>query len=387
MILKRNIETTFHKLIASYKIVTITGPRQAGKTTLCRTVFPDKKYYSLEDPDIRSWCETDPRSFLKEISEGAILDEIQRVPDFISYLQTFVDERPGKGQFILTGSNQLHLNEKVTQSLAGRTAMMTLLPFSMTEIQSKISNKTFEEIIFEGFYPGVFDSAMDPTSFYKNYYQTYIERDVTALINLKDRMQFEKFVKLCAGRAGQILSYTGLSNDVGVSVATIQNWISILEASFIVFRLPPFYENFSKRMIKSPKLYFYDVGLLAYLLDMRSPSDLKNHSMRGALFENLVIVDIMKEQFYRGEDVKLYYMRDAKGVEIDLVYKSGLTAKLFEIKSGMTVNDDFFTGLSKFGELFSEHKIKADKYIIYSGEREFERNETQIINYRNFKNS
>ena len=198
-------------------------------------------------------------------------------------------------------------------------------------------------------------------------------------------MQFEKFVKLCAGRAGQILSYTGLSNDVGVSVATIQHWISILEASFIVFRLPPFYENFSKRMIKSPKLYFYDVGLLSYLLDMRSPSDLKNHSMRGALFENLVIVDIMKEQLYRGEDVKLYYMRDAKGIEIDLVYKAGLTAKLFEIKSGMTVNDDFFTGLSKFGELFSENKIKAEKYIIYSGEREFERNETKIINYRNFK--
>jgi predicted AAA+ superfamily ATPase len=266
MIINRNIESTFIKLASSFKIVTITGPRQAGKTTLCRKVFPDKKYYSLEDPDIRSWCETDPRSFLKEVSEGAILDEIQRVPDFLSYLQTHVDERSVKGQFILTGSNQLHLNEKVTQSLAGRTALMTLLPFSMKEIQSKIANKTFEEIIFEGFYPGVFDSMMDTASFYKNYYQTYIERDVTALIHLKDRMQFEKFVKLCAGRAGQILSYTGLSNDVGVSVATIQHWLSVLEASFIVFRLPPFYENFSKRMIKSPKLYFYDVGLLSYLL-------------------------------------------------------------------------------------------------------------------------
>ncbi len=385
MILKRNIEAIFKKLASSYKIVTITGPRQSGKTTLCKTIFPEKKYYSLEDPDIRSWCETDPRSFLKDIAEGAILDEIQRVPNFHSYLQTFVDERSAKGQFILTGSNQLHLNEKVTQSLAGRTALMTLLPFSMTEIKSKISNKTFEEIIFEGFYPGVFESGMEPTSFYKNYYQTYIERDVTALINLKDRMQFEKFVKLCAGRAGQILSYSGLSNDVGVSVATIQHWISILEASFIVFRLPPFYENFNKRMIKSPKLYFYDVGLLSYLLDLRSPTDLKSHSMRGALFENLVIVDIMKEQLYRGEDVKLYYMRDAKGLEVDLIYKTGLTAKLFEIKSGMTVNDDFFTGLSKFGELFSGYNIKAKKYIIYAGEHEFERNETQIINYKNFK--
>ena len=254
MILKRNIESTFLKISSLFKIVTITGPRQAGKTTLCRKVFPSKKYYSLEDPDIRNWCESDPRSFLKEISEGAILDEIQRVPEFLSYLQTYVDEKKERGLFILTGSNQLHLNEKVTQSLAGRTALMTLLPFSMTEIKEKVLDKSLEEIIFNGFYPGVFDSEMDPTVFYKNYYQTYIERDVTALIQLKDRLQFEKFVKLCAGRAGQILSYSGLSNDVGVSVATIQHWISVLEASFIVFRLPPFYENFSKRMIKSPKL-------------------------------------------------------------------------------------------------------------------------------------
>jgi predicted AAA+ superfamily ATPase len=260
---------------------------------------------------------------------------------------------------------------------------MTLLPFSLSEIRNINASKSLEEIIFNGFYPGVFDSEMAPSLFYKNYYQTYIERDLTALIQLKDRLQFEKIAELCAGRAGQILSYSGLSNDVGVSVATIQHWISVLEASFIIFRLPPFYENFNKRMIKSPKLYFYDVGLLSYLLNIRSASELKNHSMRGALFENLVIVDMMKNNLYQGEDVKFYYMRDSKGVEVDLVYKDGPVTKLFEMKSGMTINDDFFTGLSKMGELFSKSDMKIEKRIIYAGERDFEKYETKIINFMN----
>jgi predicted AAA+ superfamily ATPase len=298
-------------------------------------------------------------------------------------LQTHVDERNTRGQFILTGSNQLSLNEKVTQSLAGRTAMMTLLPFAMSEIKETIRSLSLEELLYQGFYPGCFEPAMTPTLFYKNYYQTYVERDVSALIQLKNHLLFEKFVKLCAGRVGQILDYSGLSNDVGVSVPTIQNWLSVLEASFIVFRLPPFYENFNKRMIKSPKVYFYDVGLLSYLLDIRSAKELKSHSARGALFENLVIVDMLKESLYRGEEAKQYYIRDAKGNEVDLLYKQGARVLLFEIKSAMTVNSDFFKGLKKFSEIFRENNILTETSIIYSGEREFEQNQVQIKNYRN----
>jgi predicted AAA+ superfamily ATPase len=385
MKIKRKIESEIQKELKVYKILTLTGPRQAGKTTLCKSLFPEKKYYSLEDPDIRNWCTEDPRSFLNEIKMGAVLDEIQRAPDFLSYLQTFVDGQKSNGLFILTGSNQLQLNEKITQSLAGRTSLATLLPFSISEIKDLTIKDSFSKIAYRGFYPGLYENEISPSLFYKNYYQTYVERDVTSLIQLKERMNFEKFVKLCAGRAAQILDYSNLANDVGVSVTTIKNWISILEASYILFRLPPYFENFSKRMIKSPKLYFYDVGLLSYLLDIRSENELDNHSMRGNIFENMAIVDLMKEFYYTGRDTKLYFLRDSKGNEVDLVYKLKEKFHLLEIKSGMTLNDDFYKGLKYYTAFFEEKKIKSKSYLIYSGEQEQSRSYAEIMNFKSLE--
>lgn len=384
MIIERKIESHFKNLAKQYRIVTLTGPRQSGKTTLCKKLFPDKKYFSLEDPDTRAFSLSDPRGFLNSIEDGgAILDEIQRAPDLLSYLQTRVDASKKKGEFILTGSNQLHLNEKVTQSLAGRTALLTLLPFSMSEIKKRVKSQSLETTLFNGFYPGRYEDNLDPTIFYKNYYQTYVERDVRLLINIKDHLLFEKFVKLCAGRVGQILDYSSLSNDVGVSVPTIKNWLSVLEASYIVFRLPPYYDKFNKRMIKSPKLYFYDVGLLVYLLDVRRESELNSSPFRGPLFENLVICEFMKNNLSTGIDQALYYMRDSNGNEVDLVFKDDEKINLLEIKSGMTLNSDFLKSVTLYQNLFLQKKISCKTSIIYSGDEHIDYKGSTIKNYKN----
>lgn len=369
MIFRRTIQKTLEERAQQYKIVTITGPRQAGKTTLCQLCFPDKNYISLEDPDQRSLCEADPRAFLKRIENGAVLDEIQRVPEFLSYLQTFVDRKKEKGLFILTGSNQLTLNEKVTQSLAGRTALLNLLPLSLQEL-GKVNSQNWQETAFKGFYPDLHVSNIPPDVFFKNYYNTYVERDVRNMMQLKDQLLFDKFVRLCAGRTGQLTDYSALSAEVGVAVNTIKNWSSILEASYITFRLPPFFENVNKRLIKSPKLYFYDTGLLCYLLNIRSADDLDTHPLRGAVFENMIIVDLYKKFVNKGEDPPFYFYRDSNGHEVDLVVQEKRQWHLFEIKSAMTFNSEFLKGLKYLSEVMTKSKKKSHSSLIYVGEVE-----------------
>jgi len=284
MYITRDIEKEVLLMASAYPVVTITGPRQSGKTTMCKHLFPELPYFSFENPDIRLIAETDPRGFLSKLKKGAILDEIQNVPQILSYLQQIVDEKKNEVNYILTGSNNFSIINKISQSLAGRTAVLKLLPFSFSEMASGLNLST-DAIIFGGFYPANFCSNISPTKIYRNYYETYLERDLRELINIKELGLFQKFVKLCAGRIANLLNASALASEVGVSVKTIQSWIAVLEASFVLFRLQPYYENISKRLIKSPKLYFYDTGLASYLLGIEDVKQLERDPLRGALFE------------------------------------------------------------------------------------------------------
>ena len=278
--IKRDITTELIEAAGEYPVVTLFGPRQSGKTTLVQMTFPDKLYYSLEDPDVRMAAETDPRGFLAKLPEGGVLDEIQRLPELLSYIQGIVDQKKKTGMFILTGSHQPELHQTVSQSLAGRTAVLTLLPFSLSELKNYKKNWDPFELILKGAYPRLHEKGLKPSRFFNGYMQTYIERDVRALINLKDLRSFQQFFTLLAGRIGQVTNYTSLSNDVGVSATTIKNWISVLKASFVVFELSPFFENIRKRVVKSPKIYFSDVGLAAYLLGIETSDQVSRDPLR-----------------------------------------------------------------------------------------------------------
>ncbi|OGS21420.1 MAG: AAA family ATPase [Elusimicrobia bacterium RIFOXYA2_FULL_39_19] len=382
MIIKRNISAELARLCKSYPIVTITGPRQSGKTTLVKSLFPQKPYFTFEDPDTRHLVLADPRSFLKKIKNGAVLDEVQRVPDILSYLQGEVDKDRKPGRFILTGSQQLNLVENVTQSLAGRTSLLKLLPFSIDEVH-KISKKQFDtdDYLFRGFYPGVYSNKLDPTKAYRNYYETYIERDLRQLINIKDLHLFQKFVKLCAGRIGNIFVASHLAVEVGVSVPTIQKWVSLLEASFIVFFLYPYYENIGKRVIKAPKLYFYDTGIASYLLGLENITQIERDPLRGALFENLVILELVKARFSKGLDHNLYFYRDNHQNEVDVIYKYGSVLVPVEIKSAETFDDNFLKGLKYFKKVIPRAVKKG--FLIYAGNTEQSINGINLINYKN----
>lgn len=352
--------------LREFPLVTILGPRQAGKTTLVRHALPGFDYVSLEDPDTRAIATEDPRAFLRRHDHRVIFDEIQRAPHLLSYLQGIVDERGENGQFVLTGSHQLELRAAISQSLAGRTGMLHLLPLSIAELAAAgISFDTFEDYVFHGFLPRVFDQQQRPRSAYGAYYQTYVERDVRQLIKLKDATLFEKFIKLLAGRVGQIVNYQSLAGDVGVDAKTIKEWLSILEASFIIFRLAPYYENFGKRAIKSPKVYFTDTGLLAYLLDIENAGQVSRDPLVGSLFENLVVLEAMKARVNRALAPNLYFFRDNHGHEIDLLHKAGRQLVGFEIKSAATYHASFKKGLQYFSDKISD---LARRYIVYSGE-------------------
>ncbi|MGL6162005.1 ATP-binding protein [Microbulbifer sp.] len=349
-----------------FPVVTILGPRQAGKTTLVRTALPEYDYVTLEDPDTRAIVREDPKAFLKRHDRRVIFDEIQRAPHLLSYLQGIVDERQENGQFVLTGSHQLELRAAITQSLAGRTGMLHLLPLSIAELAGAgISFEFFEEYVFRGFLPRIYDQNQRPRIAYGAYYQTYVERDVRQLIRLKDATLFEKFIKLLAGRAGQVVNYQSLAGDVGVDTKTIKQWLSILEASFIVFRLAPYYENFGKRAIKSPKIYFTDTGLLAYLLDIENVRQVTRDPLVGNLFENLVVLEAVKARVNRAQVPNLYFFRDNHGNEIDLLHKSGNELVGIEIKSAATYHASFKKSLRNFSERISP---LARRYIAYSGE-------------------
>ena len=361
----RSITPEFLTQLNEYPIVTVLGPRQAGKTTLVRETLPDFHYVSLENPELRQIATEDPKAFLKQYPHKVILDEIQRAPVLLSYLQGIVDNRLSNGQFVLTGSHQLELRAAITQSLAGRTGILNLLPLTIEELRNaNIRFDSFEAYIFNGFLPRVHDQQQRPHVAYGNYYQTYVERDVRQLIQLKDASLFEKFIKLVAGRVGQLVNYQSLANDVGIDGKTIKHWLSILEASFIIFKLPPYFENFGKRVIKSPKYYFTDTGLLAYLLDIEKPDQITRDPLVGNIFENLVILEALKARYNQGRRAGLYFFRDSQGHEIDLLFQSGRQLTGIEIKSASTWHPRFKQALNRFSE--KQHPL-ARSYVIYSG--------------------
>lgn len=363
---------------AEYPVVTILGPRQSGKTTLVRMVFPDKPYVTLEDPDVRAAAESDPRGFLAQMNNGGVLDEVQRLPDLLSYIQGIVDTSGQPGRFILTGSHQPRLHEAISQSLAGRTAMLTLWPFSLTELRSYKSKWAPFELMVRGCFPRLHEEKLEPRRFYNGYLQTYVERDVRALIRLRDLSQFQKFLTLLAGRVGQIVNFASLSNDAGVSSTTIKNWIGVLKASYVVFELPPYLKNIRKRLVKLPKIYFTDVGLAAFLLGIHTEEQAARDPLRGNLYENLVIADIAKGAFNRGIRPELYFCRDSHGNEVDLLIREKGRLTPVEIKSAATFSKDFVKGLERFRTLGL--KDVAPGTVLYSGEQRFSVRNTHIFN-------
>ena len=364
----RYAEKTLRELARGYPIIGITGPRQSGKSTLARHVFAEKPYVSLEDPDDYERAQDDPRGFLAAYPDGAIFDEAQRCPHLFSYLQGLVDADPRPGRFVLTGSQQFGLLAGVTQSLAGRIALVQLLPFSLHECygpQGVQPTASLDDVLFTGLYPPVHDRDLRPSIWYANYLQTYIERDVRQLINVRDLSVFQRFVRLCAGRIGQLLNLSNLAVDAGINANTARAWISILEASYIVYLLQPHHQNFNKRLIKTPKLYFCDPGLAVYLLTIRDPAQLNAHAQRGALFETFVVGELLKAHYNQGWPADLYFWRDRSGHEIDLLIQRSAGLQPIEIKSGQTLNREFFKGLHRWLGLAGPAAV--DPTLIYGG--------------------
>lgn len=375
--IQRAISKTVRELAKGYPAVAITGPRQSGKTTLARVLFPNKPYVSLEDPDIRGLAQDDPRAFLEKYNSGAILDEVQRCPDLFSYLQVILDKRSRMGRFILTGSQQFGLHSGITQSLAGRVAMVQLLPFTYDEVCQ--NPPSLDTMLYTGLYPPIYDRKLNPSTWQANYIQTYIERDVRQMINVRDLSTFQRFLRLCAGRTGQLLNLSRLSSDVGITHNTAKSWISILEASYLVFLLRPHHRNFNKRIIKSPKLYFYDTGLVAWLLGIREAGQLETHPLRGSLFECWVISELFKGRFNQGQPADIYFWRDREGHEIDVLMERGNFLIPIEIKSGQTVNRDYFRGLDYWRSYHKNEKTKS--WLVYGGQEEHNRRNTKIISW------
>lgn len=358
----REAEKELQLLSAQVKAVAVTGPRQSGKTTLVKKVFKEKAYVNLENPDLRQFAREDPRGFLSNYPDGAVLDEVQRVPELFSYLQQILDEKEQNGLFILTGSNNFLLNGNISQSLAGRVGYLFLLPLDIGEINpgANMSN----QLIFKGGYPEIYQKDIDPKKYYDNYIRTYVERDVRLLKNITDLYTFERFLRLCAGRTGQLLNMSSLAADVGVDVKTIGSWLGVLEASFIAFRLYPYHENYNKRIVKMPKLYFYDTGLASALMGIEDVSQLTIHPLRGGLFENLVVVDFLKRLYNNGKQNNLYFWRDNIGNEVDLLIKKGANRYPVEIKSAQTISDEFFKGIRYWNKLTNTE----GGYLVYAGD-------------------
>ena len=380
MLIKRELHGPLLRVARHYPVVVVTGPRQSGKTTLVKMAFPKLPYFSLEDPDIRELALLDPRAFLSKVPRGAILDEIQRVPNLPSYLQGLVDQKRGKIKFILTGSHQFEVMERVSQSLAGRSVLVKLLPFSLQELDQMKRDMSLIQYIYHGFYPRIHDKKLNPTEAYRNYFETYIERDLRQMINVKDLRQFRKFVKLCAGRIGQIFVADHLANEVGVSIPTINAWVSILEASFIVFFLEPYYENIGKRLIKSPKLYFTDVGLASYLLGIESGTQVDRDPLWGSLVENLTVCELFKKRFNVGKDSRLYFYRDSNLNEVDVIFQRGRSLTPVEIKAAQTFNQGFLKNIHYFMKLFPNRAKKA--YVVYSGRTNQTVGKVKLMNFK-----
>lgn len=378
----RKIETELAVTAREYPVLTIIGPRQSGKTTLAKKSFPDHAYANLENPEIRHLASNDPKTFLLRYPAPVIIDEIQNVPELLSWIQVAVDEDPDlTGGYILTGSHQLQLRQAVTQSLAGRTALLMLFPFALNELgQDYVQQTHREEMIINGFMPRLHDRGIRPGRLYRDYFQTYVERDVRKLMAIENQMAFELFLKLLAGRIGTVINYSSLASQVGISAPQIKKWISLLEASFIIFRLPPFYKNFGKRLIKSPKIYFVEVGLAAYLLGIETADQLERDPAFGGLFENMVVAEAYKSRLNSGKEPKLYFYRDQYQHELDLLYPSGNDFIPVEIKSSRTYRQEFLKGIQYYRALSGSDQKGL---LIFDGDLELDTQETRVINFRN----
>ncbi len=379
--ISRDLSQELLQQLEEYPVVTLLGPRQAGKTTLVRELLEEFSYVSLETPDILTFAQEDPKGFLAQYPKKSIFDEIQRAFHLINYLQGIVDETGKPGQYVLTGSHQLELRSAITQSLAGRTGILHLLPFSIQELEAaKITFDTAEKTIFTGFLPRIYDQNQRPSTAYANYYQTYIERDVRQIIQLKNASLFDKFMRLLAGRTGQLMNYQSLASDTGVDAKTIKEWLSILEASFVIFKLSPYFENFGKRVTKSPKYYFMDTGLLCYLLGIEKPEQVSRDPLVGQLFENMIVLEALKTRYNQGHIPNLYFYRDSHGNEIDLLYASGRELVGIEIKSASTFTSHFKKMLLRFSE---KQQMLKSSYVVYNGEERQFSDGIKAINFRN----
>ncbi|MHA4736788.1 ATP-binding protein [Dyadobacter sp. MSC1_007] len=378
----RRIEAAIRAQSDKYPVIAVTGPRQSGKTTLLRNLFPDYQYIPLENPDNQAFAMEDPLGFLAQNRGRIILDEVQQAPILFSYIQTIVDELQTMGLFVLSGSQNFHLMENITQSLAGRVALFKLLPFDFQEMKTgNLLAENYGEACLNGFYPAIYDRQIDPTVFYANYIQTYVERDVTGLLNIRDLRQFRAFLALCAGRIGQLLNISSLANECGISQPTAKAWLSILESSYIIFQLQPYYQNFSKRIVKTPKLYFYDTGLLCHLLGIRDVATFNGNPLRGNIFENLMVSELYKRNEHEYLHRDYWFWRDSNGHEIDLLTQNGNLFDIFEIKSTQTIMREHFKGMDYFSEISED--IVGKKTLIYGGNSNQQRTHYQVLGWSN----
>lgn len=376
--IQRDIASKIKQLSGKFPIVTVTGPRQSGKSTLLKNIFPDYKYVSLENPDMRMFATDDPNGFIKTFDNHVIIDEAERVPSLFSYLQTHIDDVNETGMYMLAGSRNFHLMAAIDQSLAGRTAIMKLLPFSRHELhEAGILPSTINEQIFKGYYPRIYDKDIAPADYYPSYIATYVERDVRAMLNIGDLARFTRFIRLCAGRIGQLLNKANLATEAGISIPTVESWLSVLEASYIIYRLEPNFNNYNKRIVKTPKLFFYDTGLACNLLGISSVEQLDTHFLRGGLFENMVVNQFIKNGLNRGINPDLTFWRDSTGLEVDLVETKGMEQYGYEIKSGSTFTPAFFDGLKKWGELSGTPEDRRS--VVYCGDNSLQTSNGYVI--------
>ncbi len=381
MLIPRQARGTIEQFVAGYPLLAITGPRQSGKATLVRAIFEDRPYVSLEDLDELEFATRDPRAFLARFPDGAVLDEVPRAPELFSYLQTRVDEERRMGLFILTGSQQFDLLAKITQSLAGRVALVPLLPFTLGELAAvRQVPAGLEDLLFAGLYPPIHDRRLDPAIWYGNYVRTYLERDVRRMVNIRDLSAFQRFLRMCAGRTGQLLNLSSLGSTCGITHNTAKSWLSVLEASYIVHLLQPHFRNFNKRLTKTPKLYFYDTGLAAWLLGIQNPEQLATHPLRGELFETWAIGELIKARFNRALTSNLYFWRARSGLEVDALIERGNTLVPVEVKSGQTVVPDFLKRLEQWLELAGD--VSGRPWLIYGGDRRQSRSRIEVLPWR-----
>lgn len=374
----RELKSYIKEIAAIYPVIAILGPRQSGKTTLAKKIFNKKPYVNLEHPKNRDFALNDPELFLNQFADGAIIDEIQYAPNLFSYIQSIVDEKKKKSMFVLTGSQNFALMESISQSLAGRIGLATLLPFSLSEIKKNYKDvdlQNIEDLLYTGFYPKIYDEQAKPRIILEDYIRTYLERDLRDWAQIQDLNLFRRFMKMCASRVGQVLNMSNIGEDLGLSHVTIKKWINLLEASYIIYLLPAYNANINKQLVKSPKLHFYDVGLAAHLLDIENPKQLISHSLRGALFENLVVSEALKFRYNQGLKSNLYFYRD-KRYEVDLLYKIAEKLIPIEIKSGQTVSPDYFKNLKYFTELFPDNTLSP--ILVYAATQEQRRSQALV---------